>query len=424
VWFWAFDTEAARLTRIEADLDPASEVAFADVPVDAEIAVEVSADGTTRVYSLPDATAIVGQHSILRHPIPMSPPPGAQIGLDVTFTTPFATGDQMMLTGVGAWITHVFPLQPAATDTTWTVQPFPYAMVDTFGDAPLEAIRNADDVFLLRYDTTGLVGVGELTDSDMVAGVNHFDVTVDTVVMDRQVQIAGISNELQERIAALVPAYLDDFTARWQINAAPGASRAAAEGVRLNHGSLPTTAGGLLGGLYTTMFEPRGWLPVLVLSAFASRSYDNGGMPVDLFAGLTRFGEPMSTTSADFDQGIPIAVTLNGQPLDIDDTQVPIVANELARIVAASDRPCTFWIVDLLRIAPGATEPRVEVAITSIDGDVPIDGAMFQDGGTYVLRAFCVASGIPDVAAGDLQTRTFPFAYGFADSAVFVADVQ
>jgi hypothetical protein len=297
----------------------------------------------------------------------------------------------------------------------------PYNTFTPATESPVAAIDNDDVVLVLRSVNGQLTGVFQ-TSFDQTAGIDMVAGSMVAVAADQTFAGPVDPTSVSTRLSAARPSVTTPAVA-WNVVAAPGAAVLDAAGPLLNAGTVPdgTTA---ISAMYGNPFGSLGWDAIATVSLTETRPYTFMGVALTLGATLTMVGEA-STLAFDFAAPVPEQVNLDDNQLAIDGATVAIDTSAAHQVTLLSEnRAAILYELTLYDLSINGTTATVQPVLDAISTDttftIPPD--LFQSGHTYIPAVRSIASGFPNAAAGDLQTRSLPFETAVFEGGVFTVN--
>lgn len=378
-------------------------------------------DMVTRVWSLPTRTQD-GVFGILGHPDAEPAPPNAQIDLSITLDAPY-NGEGLQMYSVGGWSYRGYPEVPAAGMgiTAWDPPPVPYTSYGSITGRPLERITSADGVFLLRFAGNQLAGMMTAPPFDQQDGVDTITGTMSPVALDQTLDVTFRTTVAGPRYTGTRPG-VAGLAMGWGINATPAAEIGNSAGPQLHAGSLLETDTGLVQVMYG---DPFPWPAAVTFSTYETRTYTPPGAtgPTTLYSGMYTVDTPAAGQVYDLPQGLPLLVTLGGTALTTDGQVMTIDRSKSIDVSFVLDREnsCDLYSIIVYALVDGGAGTFVYQTRSVIQGVTPqftVPGELFENGTFYTLRAQCQLGGLPNLATGDLVTRSWPVNVAYFDSGV------
>jgi len=122
--------------------------------------------------------------------------------------------------------------------------------------------------------------------------------------------------------------------------------------------------------------------------------------------------------------GLPQAITLDTTPLVTDgltvalDPTLPITASFTTDVATN-----TLYQLQVFELVPDSTNTVLQfstrITMSAEQPAFTIPPGIFEVGKTYTIRGICISGSFPNLAQGDLTTRSLPFSVGLADAGVF-----
>ena len=378
-------------------------------------------DDLIRIWDFPSRT-LAGVYGVLGHPDPEPAPVDAQLDLSITLDIAY-NGETLQMYTVGAWSYRTFPEVPAAGMgiTAWDPPAVPYATSASVTGRPLERIRSADAVALLRYVGPLLSGFLAVPPFDQQNGIDVISGTMSPVSLDDTLDATFMTTIAGPRFAATRPV-VAGLSQSWGINASPGTSISTNAGPGLTSGGLLETDTGVIAAMYGNPFP---WDTTVTFSTGEARTFLPAGAvnPTALYAGMYSIVTPTPAMVFDLPQGLPITVSLDGRALTTDGLSVTLDRTKAVEISVGLDRDaCDLYGVTIYELVDNGAGTFVFTGRVAINGATPtftVPGDLFTAGVPYTMRAVCQLGGIPNLVDGDLVTRSWPMHIGYLDSGVF-----
>jgi hypothetical protein len=276
---------------------------------------------------------------------------------------------------------------------------------------------------VLRYAGAQLIGVGVVTPFDQT-GMDALVANVEPAATDQMLDIRIDPAGAATRFSAARPA-VPNLAFSWLVRAAPGHEFANNGGVNLhNAGVLMTDT--MVQVAYANPFVARGWRSVLAWTASASRAVTPTGqtLATTLSAGMFEFVlEPGPAHVLALPAALPELIAIDGRNLSTDNMAItkPTVPVEIT--VITDGRATQLFEIELIEIAPNADSTalvqRRTLQMAGLEPRFFIPPEFLEAGKTYTIRAITNADSFPNLADGDLRTRTLPRSIAFLDSGVF-----
>ena len=371
-------------------------------------------------WSLP-SRAMRGNFKVFEHPNPTAPSSTSQLALNVTLPAPY-NGETLIVYAIGAWMDHALAgAEVPAVMAPSVATTIPYAsFTPATGSVMPSRITAADVVLVLQYTGSDLTGVLQAAQFDQTDGTDNIGGTMVTVAHDKMLSVP-VPAMIAQRFSAVRPAVGAPSTS-WSLSAAPGASVGTAFGPQLLTGA-PAAMDTMITAMYGNPFESLGWPAIFNVGSVGSRTYMFNALPVSLNAVLSSYVDA-SATDAPYSAGLPTTINLGTTQLTTDGQTIALDATKPIEITVSPDQSMntlyTARIDELVVNMMNMTVERHTVfdgASTTPTFDLPSD--LLVSGHTYVIRGGCIVGGFTMAASGDLQTVSFPIAFGQLDSGVF-----
>jgi len=360
--------------------------------------------------------------TVLEHPNPTPAPEGAMITVNVTLDVPYA-GENLQLFAIGPWVARALEA-PAAGVTQLAPPAFAYTSMTSQSGRPHEAVTAADPVFVFRYIGNQLAGMLEVTPFDQT-GMDTITGMLVSVARDQSLAVTVDQTDVARRFSAVRPAVAATPTMSWSLRAAPGYQYGLDNGPLLDAAAVAATDPPTITAAYGNPFSTRTWNTLLTWSTRATRSYTPPGMTLaaTLTAGMFQRNEPSPNLALALPAGLPELITLDGMSLSTDGLTIPQPLRPL-EVTFVTDKPGnTLYSVELYELVPnaGGTALRLDRVVTAFAPmpKLALPAEHFKPGSFYTIRAISHAGGYPNLADGDLVTRSLPIATSFLDSGVF-----
>lgn len=431
----ATTTEAGKWTAKLAD--PA--------PVELTLPPEPAPVRGPRLMAFPNS-ALQVLYPVLEHPNPQPAPDGATIKLTVPLDVVTAGTEAFEVFTVGSWTTRSFALDELPAVGSMQIGPVSYDFdtsqavsydFDTSqvqsGRSQLDALTAADAFLVLRYDGNALTGVAET----MLAHDQMVDEEVTTGAMvavapDQTFNASFDGAAVAARFATVKPAVVNDLGMSWQLVAAPGYLIGSDDGPVLQRGGLTIDDTALPAITYGNPFADRSWNTLFTLVASESRTFTPAGAmaEVTLSASMRQAFVPDATAPAELKLpgALPTRISLDAIQLTADGQTVAQPQQPVTVTFITDNTSGTLFGVQVIELVevqvsemPVVTEIQRHLVYVAeaAEPKFTLRPTVFQAGKTYVLRAYVTSGGYPNIATGDMVTRSLPFAQAFLDSAVF-----
>lgn len=407
-----------RVTAAQAAMDTWSAELFAPTPVVFDLP-ELAP--IPRMFDYPQKTLRAGFVQLER-PGAMPVAPDSLLAVEVTLDAPYVD-EALQLFTVGSWNARDLGA-PLAGATTHSVPAFEMQSMTSLSGRPHELITAADAVFVLRHAGGTLTGVGEVPPFDQT-GNDTLTAAVTTITRELTLDLQIDPAAAAQRLSAARPA-VPAVTFSWAVHAAPGHELAVDTGPQLA-GATAVPGDTVVQATYGNPFEARGWSSVLTWSARATRSYTPPGQAaaVTLVAGMfQRELDPAAGLALDLPAGLPELIRLDGESLSVDGATTIKQPIRPVEITFEADRDgATLHELELIEIAPspdGMSLVRTRrFAASALEPRFLLLPELLEPGKMYTVRAISIVGGYPEVANGDLRTRSLPIAAAFLESGVF-----
>lgn len=365
---------------------------------------------------------LLGSILFAEHPGAVPIAPESIFNVSGTLNPAQVAGETLQIFTVGSWNVRGLTT-PAAAATTFTEPAFAMSTMSSLTGRPYEQITTDDAVFVLRYNGSQLIGVGNVapftqTGNDTLVG------NVEPVATDKLLDLRIDPNAAATRFMAARPT-LPGVSFQWVLSAAPGHAFASNSGVIL-HTAVPLQTDTMVNVMYANPFEGRDWRSTLNWSTTASRSVTPTGqtLAVTLSANMTqRLTDPAAGTILDFPAGLPDRITINGQVLVTDNQSFPTPTAPV-EVTFLVDRPiASTYVLEVNEIflngAATALVVERRLVAQGLEPAFRLPPEVFQVGKTYMLRAVTFLGSYPNRDVGDFRTRELPVATAFLESGIF-----
>lgn len=395
-----------------------------------------------RLMVFPDP-ALQVLYPVLEHPNPMPAPAGAMITLTVpldTATAPPAPdgspSETFEVLTIGSWTRRPLAAELPAVGSM-TIGPVAYDFATSqvlSGRSQLDALTAADAFLVLRYVGNALTGVAEaMLTQDQTAADMVTTATMVAVAADQKFDASIDGAAVAERYAAVKPA-VNTLEMSWQLAAAPGYLVGVDAGPLLQKPATLTVADTMVSAMYANPFTSRSWNTLFTLVTLDSRTFTPAGAmaPAKLSAGMEQRLTPDAAATApallDLPAALPTRISLDNIQLTADGQTVAQPQQPVVVTFTADNTNATLYGVELSELVEVQTSAMPSVTaierhlVYVAEAAAPsftLRPTLFQAGKTYVLRALVSYGGYPNLATGDLLTRSLPVAQAFLDSAVF-----
>ncbi len=381
----------------------------------------------TRIWDL-GARDMQGVFSVYEHlnPVPLAMDEPAAIDASITLPTPYVTGETFQFYAVGTWNRRAYAEVPLDGETTFDPAPFELATTETLTGRPHERITTADSVFLLRHQARVLTGVIEAAPFDLAA-TQQITGTMSAVAADQMLTVTIDPASVPARYQVLRPGPGAPGMA-WNVVAAPGRDILAALGPELISAGIGETDPGALMRAYGNPFAARGWQPLFTFATSATRAYVPTNQPggatlsINLRSELYARADPMAGGTVELAASFPELIDLAGTLLTTDGVSIarPTRAVPVSFTTAA---PGTLYAVELLELVPNAAGTalvhKFVISALSTTPSFLLPPELFEPGKNYTLRAVTYVGSYPNLATGDLATRSLPLSAAVHDSGAF-----
>ncbi len=403
------------------------------VGIDAQVSFTVPDDMIRRHLALEDRR-LSGLYGYLGKVGPVeTPPTGAALAFGVAFDRVFdAASDDLYWLSIGSWTQYNF--NETTEVPTGSLQlrpgPIPFTNADSLSGRPHQRLRADDALLVLRntslaVNTRVLSGVYTAPPLDLAADVNTLpDGAMTAVPTDQTLAVSLDTDTPVTRMANARPV-MRPPSFNWSVTAAPGAAAGFTTGPALTFGTLaPSTGVVPLLVAYGNPFASRSWPATFTWAATSTRTYTpaDGKPPVSLTALLVSISaSPSDGNQLDLLTCLPLGVTVQGAVLNLDGQTVSVDRTKPVSISFRTDNGNADLYSITIHEIVGATTATLVPRFHSVSRESTwsLPGDTFEAGKEYSVRATCTRGGFPNLAAGDLETRTLPTAVGFLDSGVF-----
>ncbi len=375
-----------------------------------------------RIFALPSRDLLASFVS-LEHPDRAPAPAGATITVNVALDVPYAGNETLQLFTVGSWNARNLDAPPLGAGM---VAPPAFAftsMASTTG-RPHEQLTTADAVLVLKLIGNQLVGALDVPPFEQT-GMDTITGTITAVPRTEMLNVSVDQAAVASRYSAVRPAGAATPAMSWSLRAAPGADYAVDNGPLLHAAAVTAAEPGTITAAYGNPFTAKGWATLLTWSTSATRTYTPPALalPVTLRAQMFQRALPAAGLVLDLPAGLPELITMNGMSLSTDGLTISTQGRPV-EISFLTDRMAnTMYVVEVLELVPNpAGTALVLTRVMSATGVAPqftVPGEVFVTGKHYTVRAMTVQGGFPNIATGDMQTRSLPIAQALLDSGVF-----
>lgn len=384
----------------------------------APLRLRVPGETFDRIIDL-GAQATAVSRFVLERPGAVAAEPTAMINLTLNFN-PIYANEQLVWLSVGAW--GVRALTPAPLNAaTFAHPPFATSTISTITGRPIERITIEDVVVIERINGQTLTGFATIDPFDQTDNVSVI-ANLNPTTLDQMPTFAVDPAALAARMATIVPA-VPAPTQSWAIRAAPGKAIGFDAGPQLTAGTI-AVVDRMVAPIYGSPFGAQGWEPVLTHAASATRAVTPPGqtLPITLSAVALELIDPATAGGAlDFPVGIPQLVSVDMRPLSNDAVMIAR-PTKIVNVSFFADRDQNaLYEIELAELGlnpMGNPDRLVKLVATRREPTFQLPPELFEPNKSYSLRAV-VYQGLPNVAGGDLRTRTLPFAISFVDSGMF-----
>jgi len=409
----------------------------APAPVELTLPPEPAPVRGPRLMAFPNA-ALQVLYPVLEHPNPQPAPDGATIKLTVPLDLATAGAETFEVFTVGSWTTRAFA--PAELPAVGAMQIGPVSYdFDTsqvLSDrSQLDALKAEDAFLVLRYAGNALTGVAEaMLTHDQMADEELTTGTMVAVAADQPFNATFDGAAVAARYATVKPAVTKLEKMSWQLVAAPGYLIGSDTGPLLQHGGLTVDETAFPTVMYANPFAGLGWNTLFTMATSYSRTFTPAGATasVTLSAGMGQAfaPDPTATTPAalDLPGALPTRISLDAIQLTADGQTVAQPQKPVTVTFTTDNASGTLYGVQVLELVevqvsemPVVTEIQRKLVYVA-EATAPsftLRPTVFQAGKNYVLQAHVISGGYPNIATGDLVTRSLPFVHAFLDSAVF-----
>jgi hypothetical protein len=392
-----------------------------------------------RLMVFPDP-ALQVLYPVLEHPNPMPAPDGATITLTVPLDLATVGDEAFQVFTMGSWTTRSFGAAELPAVGSMAIGPVSYDFATSqvlseqqFARSQLDALKAEDAFLVLRYIGTALTGVAEaVLTQDQTAADVVTTATMVAVAADQKFDASIDGATVAARYATVRPA-VNALGMSWQLAAAPGYLVGVDAGPVLQKSGALTVADTVVSVMYANPFASRSWNTLFTLVTSESRAFTLSGAmaSVTLSAGMEQRFEPVANATApavlDLPAALPTRISLDAIQLTADGQTVAVPQQPVVVTFTADNANATLYSVELseLDVQTGAMpsdttiERRLVYAAEATAPSFTLRPTLFQAGKSYVLRAQVSYGGYPNIATGDLVTRSLPLAQAFLDSAVF-----
>jgi hypothetical protein len=375
-----------------------------------------------RIFELPNAH-LLGSFAVLEHPARLPAPVDATLTVSVTLDAPYAGNESLQLFTAGSWNTRALDV-PVLGATQATTPTFPFTAMTSTTGRPHEMLTTADAIVILKLIGNQLVGTADVASFDQT-GNESISGTIVPVVRDQTLDIVVDQTAIATRLSAVRPAVSATPAMSWSLRAAPGADYAIDTGPLLHAASVSAVDPGTITAMYGNPFVAREWRSLLTWVASATRSYTPPalGLPVTLRAQMFQRALPSPALALELPAGLPELISLDGMSLSTDGLTIPASVRPVV-ISFVTDRPAnTMYALEVFELVPNEAMTGLvlkrTMTMSGVSPTFTVPGEVFVSGKHYTVRASAIAGGFPNIASGDMQTRSLPFAQSFLDSGVF-----
>lgn len=404
-------------------------VLAAELPADAPTTVaSVSPDGVRSAWTLtsPDVSMTRGVWGAVDAVVA---PTDAKVLLAMSLPTSATVEEAFRYDVIGPFVSHDLAA-PAVGAAALNAE---FSTVDMTAVTGAPSLFGPDDVIVVSR-LRASAGITTLTAAYQVSGVAQgagataFTGGLELVTPDRLLTMVSDTSADDARIDAAAPLYTTAGGA-WNLTASP-LGPVTNQGISLASGGVVPGDGVTVS--YGNPFEPR-WPTVLTHQRYKFRDVTPDQVPwlvanVRLVGGFVTLmdapGDGEAALTIPRPQALPTAISVDGTALTTDGQALPWPGGSgpLVIEVAVDDGgTCDAWGAVLAEfVADGARLVRTNRAVLRGQTTrfvLPRDAV--QPGAAYVLRGECFVGLWPNLAAGDLTTRAFPYSYGYRDSPVF-----
>lgn len=426
------------IERSPQDLSASSATYLLDPPVEAvELepgtwAADVFDATPAVVFDLPDnpgpifdrqialpSKNLLTSFDVLEHPDAVAGSTTDTIAVNATIDAAAAT-DTFQLFIVGTWTARA--LEAPAVGATTLASTFEIGSMVNLTGRPHEAITLEDTPIVIRRVGTTLNGV-LLPSPFAQVGVNNVSGAVTAVAADQMVNAQIDQTAATARLSVARPAITVGPAFSFDVTSAPGGAVGSSAG--------PSLVSGVVGAMDTAItaafanpFASQGWSAVLTYTAAGSRTLVPTGetLPVTLSAGMQQLADdPQAVAALDLPAPVPEQVSIDGTSLSLDNVSIaqPVAPVEIAVVVDTAGVTLFSLEVRELVANGAALEPVLTLSAVSDTPSFTIQPEVFEPGKLYSLRVRTISGLFTDVASGDLNARSLPFATAFVDAGIF-----
>ncbi|MDQ3365894.1 MAG: hypothetical protein M3680_10745 [Myxococcota bacterium] len=375
-----------------------------------------------RMFALPNRE-LRASFVTLEHPDRTPAPAGATLAVTVTLDAPYAGNETLQLFTMGSWNTRTLEA-PLLGTTTVATPPFAFTSMTSTTGRPHEKLTTADAVLVLKLIGNQLVGALEVPPFEQT-GMDTIMGTITAVPRTETLDVTVDQAAAATRFSAVRPAVAATPAMSWALRAAPGAGYAVDNGPLLHAAAVTPLDPEKITVAYGNPFTARGWPTLLTWSTTAARTYTPPALalPVTLRAQMFQRALPTAGMVLDLPAGLPELITMNGMSLSTDGLTISTQGRPV-EISFLPDRTAnTMYVVEIFELVPNAAATALVLTrVMTAAGVAPqftLPAEVFVTGKHYTVRAMTVKGGFPNIATGDMQTRSLPIAQALLDSGVF-----
>lgn len=433
-------TDPSGLSTVPATLSASMDTWTAAIP-----------DGTPPVeFTLPDlptpirrmysfGRTMVADFGVYEHPNPDPAPSGAAFTVQATLPSAYASGEGFQLYAVGPWAYHQFtaaelPAPDVGATAIAATIPYDTTAFALLTGQPLTAVTSADQLLVLRYIGDELTGAGIVTPFTQSGGTDTIAAMV-SAPTPAPLDVTITPTAPGTRFGSTRPAMdATTLSLAWSVTAAPAYQYSNNTGPLLQYGAVATTDSGAITTPYANPFTDLGWNSLFTWSSSETRAITVPSLmnlPMTLATGLYEQAEPSPALMLDLPAGLPLLISINQTPLAADLVSITLDLTKSVELTLVPDQTThsyyQFNVYELVPNAPTAATAltyQIAYAALSTTPDVVVPNDIFLAGHVYTIRGHCIDGGYPDLAAGDLQTRSLPLSLGYLDSGVFTVVSQ
>ncbi len=373
-----------------------------------------------RQIELP-SKALLTSFDVLEHPDPAASALTDTITINATLDVATAGNESFELFVVGTWTARALEA-PVLGAAVLAPPEFQIGSMANLTGRPHETITLDDTPVIIRRVGTTLNGLFEPSPFAQVAA-NTLSGALTTVAADQTLSAAIDQPAATAKLGVVRPAITVGPVFTFDVTSAPGAELGSNAGPRLVSGVVGALDVALTAA-FANPFASKGWGAVLTYSAAGSRTLTPTGetLPVTLGAGMVQVADdPQAVARLDFPAPLPELVEIDGQSLSIDNATIarPVAPVEITMEVGSA----TLYALEVRELVPNAKvtalEPQLTLNAVSDTPSFTIQPEVFQAGKLYSLRVRTITGLFSGVVAGDLRTRSLPFASAFVDVGIF-----